>query len=209
MEVYSHHGFHSEHEIITRAYLFAEAAHREAGQLRKYTGQPYIVHPLAVADLVRYVAPDDHALIAAALLHDVVEDTARTSDDIYNEFGFDIARLVSEVTDVSTPSDGYRAQRKNLDLQHIARASVRGMTLKLGDLTHNTESIVEYDADFSLIYLPEKIRLLHVLKDGHAALYKLALGILLTSVYTIGDAALIRDAEHLMARTCTSAENTW
>lgn len=160
--------------IAARAFRFAAAAHAAAGQLRKYTGRPYIEHPLAVAQLVRHVT-DDEATIAAAFLHDTVEDTAVTLDEIEMGFGAPIARLVSDLTDVSTPRDGNRRLRKELDRAHIARADPRAQTVKLADLIDNTRSIVAHDRPFALVYLAEKERLLEVLGGGHRRLYLLAL----------------------------------
>ena len=76
-----------------QARRYATRAHAEAGQRRKYTDEPYIVHPAAVAELVRSVSADD-ALLAAAWLHDTVEDTATTLADIESHFGSRVAQLV-------------------------------------------------------------------------------------------------------------------
>ena len=61
-------------ELVRRAFAFAKAAHEAVGQLRKYTSDPYIVHPTEVADIVQTVAHTE-VMVAAALLHDTVEDT--------------------------------------------------------------------------------------------------------------------------------------
>ncbi len=66
-----------------QARRYATQAHAEAGQRRKYTDEPYIVHPAAVVELVRSVSHDEH-LLAAAWLHDTVEDTGTTLSDIEN-----------------------------------------------------------------------------------------------------------------------------
>lgn len=156
-----------------RAAHFAHAAHAAVGQKRKYTNVPYIEHPFAVARLVLDVT-DDESTVAAALLHDTVEDTLITLADIEREFGADVAKLVGWLTDVSQPADGNRAVRKAIDRQHLALADPRAKTVKLADLIDNTRSIVTYDKPFARIYLVEKERLLEVLTEGHPDLYRLA-----------------------------------
>ena len=86
--------------LVEKALQFATAAHE--GQVRKYTGEPYINHPVEVMRIVKTVS-DDPAMHAAALLHDVVEDTDVTIEDIVREFGDDVAQLVDDLTDVSKP----------------------------------------------------------------------------------------------------------
>jgi (p)ppGpp synthase/HD superfamily hydrolase len=88
------------------AKLFAAAAHGAIGQKRKYTGEDYIVHPIAVAEIVRSV-PHTEVMIAAALLHDVVEDTPVTLEE---RFGCEVRELVDWLTD--KPEKGNRKERK-------------------------------------------------------------------------------------------------
>ena len=77
--------------LTTRAKVFANIAHD--GQVRKYTGEPYISHPVSVAKLVKDVGSSD-TVISAAWLHDVVENTKFTAEDILNRFGVEVANLV-------------------------------------------------------------------------------------------------------------------
>jgi len=150
------------------AMQFAELAH--AGQQRKYTGEPYITHPAEVAELVRSV-PHTEAMLAAAWLHDVVEDTSVQLGEIERIFGSVVAGLVADLTDVSKPSDGNRKTRKAIDLQHTAKASPAAKTVKLADLISNTRSITQYDPNFAKVYLAEKAALLEVLKEGDLILF--------------------------------------
>ena len=91
---------------LKSVFHFANLAHK--GQKRKYTGEDYIVHPISVARLVeKHGGSLDQQ--AAALLHDVVEDTSHTLADINALFGHDIAELVRWLTDTSKPEDGNRA----------------------------------------------------------------------------------------------------
>lgn len=157
------------HPLIIRADTFAKKAHGDIGQVRKYTGEPYINHPRAVARLVATVI-DVPEIIAAALMHDVLEDTPIKRSYMLMKFGEVVTGYVDGLTDVSKPSDGNRAQRKALDLEHLAGAGFEIQSIKLCDLMHNTASIVKYDKDFARVYLPEKERLLAVLTKGHPQL---------------------------------------
>ena len=78
---------------IERAADFAKTAHESIDQRRKYTNEPYIVHPAKVAEIVSNVT-DDENMICAAWLHDVVEDTPVTLADVRDKFGDDVAHLV-------------------------------------------------------------------------------------------------------------------
>jgi guanosine-3',5'-bis(diphosphate) 3'-pyrophosphohydrolase len=139
-------------DITHKALEFATVAH--AGQKRKYTGEDYIVHPIEVMEIIKTVSHTPE-MLAAALLHDVVEDTNVSLEDIRLSFGNDVADLVFWLTDVSKLEDGNRATRKSLDRAHIANASPDAMTIKLADLISNTASIMEYDANFAKVYLKE------------------------------------------------------
>ena len=156
-----------------RAKDFATRYHGSIDQRRKYTDEPYIMHPAAVVELVRSV---DHteAMIAAAWLHDTVEDTPATLDEVERVFGGTVAALVEMLTDVSKPTDGNREKRKAIDRAHTAKASPEAKTIKLADLIDNTRSIVARDPKFAKVYLAEKALLLEVLREGDAELWKIA-----------------------------------
>ncbi|WP_455201394.1 HD domain-containing protein [Kaarinaea lacus] len=160
-------------ELIKRAKVYAREAHQRIDQRRKYSNLPYHVHLEAVAKLVASVT-DDEEMIAAAWLHDVVEDTPATLEDLEQEFGVDVTQLVKELTDISRPSDGNRAKRKTLDRQHTAKASSRAKTIKLADLIHNCTDITKHDPGFARVYLKEMSALLDVLGEGDNKLYKQA-----------------------------------
>ena len=171
---FAEHGIKHERSqgVVDAAYRFAK--HWHGDQKRKYTGEPYINHPVAVAQIVAS-RTQGIAMIAAALLHDVLEDTDATVKDLEDfGLGFDIARLVVELTDVSKPEDGNRAVRKEMDRQHTAEASDWAKTVKLADLIDNTESIMEHDEDFAKVYMREKQALLEVLQGGDEVLMERA-----------------------------------
>ncbi len=159
---------------IIAAADFAKQAH--SGQRRKFTNEPYIAHPFAVAGLVSSVT-DDEEMVAAALLHDVVEDTSVSLSDIESVFGSRIAGLVDDLTDISRPEDGNRQIRKEIDLKHTAAASQDAKTIKLADLIDNTKTIMAYDQSFAKVYMAEKKQLLQVLNDGDPTLFAVASGI--------------------------------
>jgi (p)ppGpp synthase/HD superfamily hydrolase len=156
-----------------RAKAFAKAAHESIDQRRKYTNEPYINHPEAVAELVKTVSHTPE-MIAAAWLHDVVEDTPIELSEIEDEFGVQVAELVEMLTDVSRKEDVNRKVRKAMDREHTALASPQAKTIKLADLIHNSKSIIERDPGFAKIYLKEKRALLEVLKEGDSDLWNRA-----------------------------------
>ena len=157
--------------IIEKAEQFAVQAH--GPQKRKYTGDPYIVHPIEVSQIVKTV-PHTNAMIAAAILHDVIEDTEATYDDVAVNFGTVVADLVEELTDVSKPEDGNRAVRKALDRAHLAKASADAQTIKLADIISNTKDIKANDPKFAKVYIPEMKALLEVLDKGDKDLIRKA-----------------------------------
>lgn len=157
-----------------RAAIFAKRSHEAINQKRKFTGEDYIVHPRAVADYVRHCAHHTEEMLAAAWLHDTVEDTGVTLNEIGRLFGDKVRILVEMLTDASKPEDGPRAVRKQIDLEHTAKASPEAKTIKLADLLDNTRSIVKHDKGFAVTYLKEKRALLEVLKEGDAGLWAAA-----------------------------------
>jgi soluble cytochrome b562 len=176
-------------DLVDRARIYATEAHQRINQRRKYNSEPYHVHLHAVAKLVASVT-DDTEMIAAAWLHDTVEDTQATLDDIEAAFGVTVAELVEELTDVSRPGDGNRAVRKAIDRRHLAQASARAKTVKLADLIDNCKDITRHDPGFAQVYLAEMDDLLDVLQDGNAQLYKHAEKIHARSVEKLGLPAL-------------------
>ena len=158
---------------MDRARAFATRAHRRIDHRRKYTQQPYEVHLAAVARTVTELTGDPE-MIAAAWLHDVVEDTPVTLAEVEESFGAAVARLVEELTDVSRPGDGSRARRKAVDREHLAQASPRAKTVKLADLIDNTSDITAHAPGFARVYVPESLALLAVLQEAHPALFERA-----------------------------------
>ena len=153
--------------ILDKAIAFATVAHK--GQKRKYTGAPYIGHPLEVMGIVRTV-PHTTEMLMAAVLHVTVEYTAATLDDIDKQFGKVVRSLVSDLTDISDPEDGNRAFRKAKDREHSVNASAQAQTIKYADLIANSESIMKHDPGFAKVYMQEKKLLLDGMTKGNATL---------------------------------------
>lgn len=123
---------------LTRAYHFAAVRH--VNQLRKgKAGEPYINHLTEVADLVAAATGgEDIDLIIAAVLHDTIEDTATTREELAREFGERVAGMVAEVTDdKSLP----KAERKRLQIEHAPHISSGAKIIKLADKTANLHSL--------------------------------------------------------------------
>jgi guanosine-3',5'-bis(diphosphate) 3'-pyrophosphohydrolase len=127
-------------ELIRRAYRYAEEAHR--GQLRR-SGEPYITHPVAVAMILADLRLDATTL-AAALLHDVVEDTKATDEEIVRQFGADVAGLVDGVTKLKRIKfdSTEEQQAENLRKMFMAMAKdIRVLLIKLADRLHNMRTL--------------------------------------------------------------------
>lgn len=142
--------------IVEKAKSFATAAH--AGQLRKYDGKPYIVHPTAVAEMVSDMT-DDPEMIAAAFLHDVVEDTTVTNEEIFKHFGKRIAELVYDLTDQFT-TEAYpklnRKKRKVFEAVRLGKCPKDVQLIKICDMADNTKSIIKDDPGFASLFMLEK-----------------------------------------------------
>jgi guanosine-3',5'-bis(diphosphate) 3'-pyrophosphohydrolase len=165
------------------------------GQVRKYTGEPYIVHPLAVANKVDHIHPLAWEI---ALAHDVVEDTPYTSKDIYefvisdglyNELDAAVIKFgVEQLTDIYTAEDYPemgRDERKTNEAIRLGNTSPVIQSIKYADLIDNTDSILKYDLDFSQVYLHEKETLLSKMRVGDFKLFMEAICILNSGLKTI------------------------
>jgi (p)ppGpp synthase/HD superfamily hydrolase len=162
-------------DLQTQAQIFATAAHAAIGQKRKYSGDDYIVHPARVASIVmRHGGTDE--MVAAAWLHDTVEDTDVCPILITKMFGVDVANIVEGLTDVSLPSDGNRAKRKSIDRMHSASASTESQFVKCADIIDNSWDIAENDPSFAEVYKSEVFVLLHALtKVKHTEIWDQAM----------------------------------
>lgn len=127
-------------ELIRRAYAFADSSHE--GQTRR-SGERYITHPLAVAHVLAMMHMD-YECIMAGLLHDVIEDTDYTRDDLSHEFGEEVAELVEGVTKLAKATFKTRehAQAENLRKMLLAMSrDIRVIIVKLADRLHNMRTL--------------------------------------------------------------------
>ena len=135
----SFHQHHPESTLdeIDRAFVTAEQKHE--GQLRK-SGDPYITHPVAVAEILAELGLDQPTLIAA-LLHDTVEDTGYSLDELKSDFGAEVASLVDGVTKLDKLTYGPTAEAETLRKMVIAMSKdVRVLVIKLADRLHNART---------------------------------------------------------------------
>lgn len=139
-----------EKEFVRKAYDFANSAHKN---VRRRSGEPYIIHPIEVAKIVITEIGLGYKSICAALLHDVVEDTSYTVEDIRNLFGDKIASLVDGLTKIKTALDnedrlgGEMIASESLQAENFKRIlltmgdDVRVVLIKLADRLHNCRTI--------------------------------------------------------------------
>ena len=120
---------------VAQAKRFATRKHGETGAVRKATGQPYIVHPEGVAALVKENGGDDEQ-IQAAWLHDTIEDTGATYDDIAEKFGKRVADIVSEVTNKPHLKKSEKEAYMSNKLEHLSDDS---LLVKLCDFSYNLQ----------------------------------------------------------------------
>ena len=149
------------------AVSFAITWHKD--QKRKYTNEPYVLHPIAVAKLLE-AKGFGKDVVYAGLFHDLVEDTDCTLDIIADKFGARVAELVDMVTDVSTPMDGNRKARKEIDRNHLAVADSDGQAIKCADIINNTSDIIKHDLAFAKVYTQEMRLLMGVLSKAPRAM---------------------------------------
>lgn len=148
--------------LISEAREFAYKCHE--GQFRKYHNQPYIVHPARVAkEVSKYT--DSEYVVAAAWLHDVVEDCGVSFGTIAEKFGMPVSTLVGWLTNPSKTSPHLnRAARKEMDRNHIGNSPAEAQLIKVVDRLDNLNDIVQGPKDFQKLYAKESILLANVLK---------------------------------------------
>ena len=126
--------------LVQKAYQYAEKAHAEQ---KRASGEPYFIHPLAVADILIDMGLDA-STIAASLLHDTIEDTEVSADDIKREFGEEVLELVSGVTKLSKIEFKSEEQEEAENFRKILVAmakDIRVIIIKLADRLHNMRSL--------------------------------------------------------------------
>jgi len=145
-------------DLLEKALAWAEAAHD--GQTRKGSGEPYVEHPKRVSAMVASLGAQEH-VVAAALLHDVLEDTDLTYRDLDAEFGLPVAELVLDLTDKYTPNTRptwTRAMRKKAEAERYRSLSWEARLVKLCDVLDNAKDARENLGEEAEAYLAEKRR---------------------------------------------------
>ncbi len=166
--------------VLEKVKDYADKAHGK--QLRKYSPDRYIVHPVRVMELCRPYN-DTLPVLAAALLHDVLEDTPVTKSNMLQFLqgvmsetdANETLKLVVELTDVFTKSRHprwNRSKRKTKEAARIQQTSGDSQTVKYADIIDNCREIVEHDPDFAKVFLRECRALLKVMPKGHESLYQ-------------------------------------
>ena len=141
LDDYRHTAHRQKTEIITRAFLFAKQAHNG---VRRRSGEPYIMHPLAVARIVVKEIGLGSTSISAALLHDVVEDTDYTVEDIEGLFGSKIAQIVDGLTKISGGVFGEQASAQAENFRKLLLTmseDIRVILIKIADRLHNMRTL--------------------------------------------------------------------
>lgn len=163
-----------KYELVTNALGFAARMH--AGQLRKYHGDPYILHPLRVADAFAAHELATGELVAVALLHDVMEDCGVSVGRLGFSFGIGVSIGVEALTNTSKLVFPrlLRAERKQMDRDRISKVVRPYKVLKLFDRLDNLRDLPEGEK-FARVYVPESRALVEVLRDADPALAELVL----------------------------------
>lgn len=182
--------------MVQSALAMASLYHHN--QKRKYTGEPYIEHPKLVAKIITdYMEacddiplfafdPMDYSVIqSAALLHDTIEDTNATYEEIQKVFGKSVCDLVYFLTDDLTPKDGNRKLRKEKYLEKLLDSPYEAKCLKIADVLANVRNLAEVvpveDKGFAIKYVGEKQQMVEAFKtlkerkkrDKHYYWYKI------------------------------------
>jgi guanosine-3',5'-bis(diphosphate) 3'-pyrophosphohydrolase len=124
-------------EIVLRAAAFAAEKHR-AGRRKDEDASPYINHPIQAAYILVRAGIEDPAVLAGALLHDTVEDTHTTVDELEVVFGYEIANIVAECSDNKTLT---KLERKQAQIDHAAKISPKSKLVKMADKIANVNDI--------------------------------------------------------------------
>jgi guanosine-3',5'-bis(diphosphate) 3'-pyrophosphohydrolase len=175
----------SKSEILEYIRALADKAHGE--QVRKYTGERYIGHPVRVMKTVQEFN-DDIAVLSAALLHDVVEDTPLSANELEHALApvldektaSEAVELVVELTDIFV-KESYprmnRRSRKEKEAHRLSSVSPEAQTIKYADIIDNVTDIVKQDTDFAKVYVREAKKMLSVMTAGNKALHKRAVAL--------------------------------
>lgn len=180
--------------MLSKITDFGDEAHGE--QMRKYAPDRYMVHPKRVMEKLRNYT-DDHTILSAALLHDVLEDTPVTREEmlrflntLMNEADAKrTVQLVVELSDVYVKADYpklNRRTRKSKELERLQTTSADSQTIKYADILDNTLEIVDQDRSFAQVYLSEVRQILRKLTAGNPKLHQEALNAVESGLQKLG-----------------------
>ncbi|HEY0678422.1 MAG TPA: HD domain-containing protein [Chitinophagaceae bacterium] len=171
--------------VLQQIKEFADKAHNE--QKRRYSADRYIVHPERVMNIVRKYN-DDISVLAAALLHDVLEDTETTIEEMYAFLltvldppqAAKTVKLVEDLTDVYTKK-GFpqwnRRKRKSKEIERLEKTNAEAHTIKYADIIDNVPEIINEDPDFAERYVKECREILRKMTKGNQELREVALDV--------------------------------
>ncbi|WP_417391567.1 HD domain-containing protein [Gimesia sp.] len=129
--------------VVEHAIRLAAVAHKS--QNRKSSGIPYIAHPMSVCLILMKAGFDDESILAAAVLHDVVEDTELSIEDLQEHFSADIVRYVEEMTEEKETEEGEKRSwpdRKRSHIEVMQQATLGARAIELADKLHNLEAML-------------------------------------------------------------------
>lgn len=172
--------------LIARAADFASERH--SGVYRKFSKRPYFVHCEAVARIVGAFY-DDSEVIAAAFLHDAIEDEVTTARELRNLFGARVTLFVSEVSKPVFPEGTSDRIKQEVFNQGLREASSQSASIKVADILHNTSSperMLSHDPIFARRYIPQKEQQLSGLRHANTRLYSLGVAVVSHAKSTIG-----------------------
>ena len=170
--------------LILKAAEFATFAHK--GQLRKWSGRPYIEHPRRVAGHVATLNGATEEMVAAAFLHDVIEDCEIILATIEHNFGNEVAELVWWLTNPDKPDGFTRARHKVLIHRRLADAPKQAQRIKMCDRIDNLGEMSGADEGFKSIYAEESLDLVAAIGDSDPVL-KAELELLVEELVGDGD----------------------
>jgi (p)ppGpp synthase/HD superfamily hydrolase len=173
----------SEENILQQVTSFADKCHDI--QIRRYTGDRYIVHPIRVMEICKEFT-NDITILAAAILHDVLEDTPTTKDEIITFLlgllspaqANQTTNFVVDLTDVYVKENypGWnRRKRKNKEVERMELISAEAQTIKYADIIDNAPEITTEEPEFADRYLRECLALLNKMEKGNIGLRKRAI----------------------------------
>lgn len=159
-------------DLVLRAAKTAAILHE--GQTRKYGIKlPYIIHPIRVAGMIAIHPDSTREMVAAAYLHDVLEDCDFEPVDLMNAFGSEVFDLVESLTNPSKGSPLSRYERKRMDREHVAQISDKAKLIKLVDRIDNLWDLTQAPDDFLELYLRESRLLLDEALQGVDDVYEM------------------------------------